>query len=122
MRPLFLTGAKTWKGKTMSVVKQLIMPDRIRVVPPGFGWVDHRFVRDRHIEGLSGEALSLYLFLITVADGEGLSHWSPRSIARLLSVSSQVVEQARCELEGRNLLAFDSPLWQVLSLPRGGDK
>jgi hypothetical protein len=33
----------------------------------------------------------LYLFLIPVAEGDGLSHWSERSIARLLNVGTQIV-------------------------------
>lgn len=106
----------------MSVIKQLIMPNRLRVVPDGFGWVDHRFVRERHIEGLSCESLALYLFLLTVADGEGLSHWSPRSISRLLGLTGAGVERAAAELQSRDLVVYASPLWQVLSLPNGGGR
>lgn len=36
--------------------------DRIRVIRDGFGWVDHRFVRGRYIDGCSPQALALYLF------------------------------------------------------------
>ena len=39
--------------------------DRIQVIRDGFGWVDHRFVRGRHIDGCSPQALALYLFLVT---------------------------------------------------------
>ena len=42
--------------------------ERIRVIRKGFGWVDHRFVRGRFVDGRSPEALALYLFLVTVAD------------------------------------------------------
>ncbi len=104
----------------MSVMKHPIMADRLRKVPPGFGWVDHRFVRERHVEGVSCLALALYLFLVTVADGDGLSHWGEQSIARLMSVTAPEVRTARCELLSRDLVAYDAPLWQVLSLPKGG--
>lgn len=106
----------------MTVQKYLIRPERLRLVPEGFGWVDHRFVRDRFIADLSCEALALYLFLLTVADGDGISHWSEASIARILSLSTCAVKGARCELEGEELLAFAAPLWQVLALPKGGAK
>jgi hypothetical protein len=104
----------------MTVIKQPVVPERLRIVPAGFGWVDHRFVRERHIGGVSCEALALYLFLLTVADGSGLSHWSPRSIGGLLDLTVCRIEQASAELQSRDLVAYAPPLWQVLSLPEGG--
>ncbi|MFH1009496.1 MAG: hypothetical protein V1800_18620 [Candidatus Latescibacterota bacterium] len=53
--------------------KYPICPDRIRTIPEQFSWLDHRLVRDRHIEFVTHEAAALYLFLVTVADGQGLS-------------------------------------------------
>jgi len=106
----------------MTVIKQLVVPDRRRSVPPGFGWIDHRFVRDRHIAGVSCEALALYLFLITVADGDGLSHWSPKSIGRLLELGHDQIKLAAAELQSRQLAVHAEPLWQVLSLPKGDVK
>ena len=60
----------------MAVIKRVLCPERLRRVPPQFSWIDHRLVRDRHIAGRSAEALALYLFLVTVADGQGLSYYS----------------------------------------------
>ena len=106
----------------MTVIKHPIMPDRLRRVPPGFGWVDHRFVRERHVQGVSCPALALYLFLVTVADGDGLSHWGEQSLARVMNVTLAELKNARCELESHDLVAYEAPLWQVLSLPKGGGK
>jgi hypothetical protein len=53
--------------------KEIVDRVRLRHVPEGFGWVDHRLVRDGHVRGRSGGALSLYLFLVTVADSDGVS-------------------------------------------------
>ena len=59
-------------GQPMAVVKRVLCRERLRRVPEQFSWIDHRLVRDRHIAGRSAEALALYLFLLTVADGQGL--------------------------------------------------
>lgn len=50
--------------------KHLIRPDRLRQVPTGFSWVDHRLVRQNHLERCDCVDLALYLFLITVSDAQ----------------------------------------------------
>jgi hypothetical protein len=87
-------------------------------VPPQFSWVDHRLVRDRHIAGKSAEALALYLFLVTVADGQGLSYYSDAGIARLLPLEAPALARARQELIRTRLIAYEKPLYQVLSLDK----
>jgi len=46
---------------------------KLRQVPQQFSWVDQRLVRERHIDQLGHAACTLYLFLVTVADAQGLS-------------------------------------------------
>jgi ubiquinone/menaquinone biosynthesis C-methylase UbiE len=53
--------------------KKIIDPSRIRRIPSQFSWVDHRLIRHRRLSGRSSQAWALYLFLVTVADAEGLS-------------------------------------------------
>jgi len=100
------------------VGKHLIRSDRLRVVPPQFSWVDHRLVREGHISKVSCEALALYLFLVTVSDSEGVSFWSDRSLLRRLHMNESWLETARCELQDADLIAYERPLYQVLSLGR----
>ena len=100
------------------IVKRLLCPERARRIPAQFSWVDHRLVRDRHIERCGPEALALYLLLITVGDAEGLSYYSDAAVARLISVDEPGVRQARGELLSAELIAFRKPLYQVLSLDR----
>ena len=57
------------------VNKRVLRPERVRVVPSQFSWLDHRLVRERHVDRCSTEALALYLFLVTVADAKGLSYY-----------------------------------------------
>lgn len=90
--------------------------DRIRRISSGFGWVDHRFVRDHYAERCSHGALALYLFLVVVSDGEGVSWWSERSLAARLGMEADRLRQARAELEAAELVAYEAPVWQVLEL------
>ena len=96
--------------------KRLLVPSRVRQVPRQFSWIDQRLVRDRHIARCDSEALALYLFLITVADARGLSFYADASIGRLLSLSPQRLEQARKALVEAGLIAYETPLYQVLAL------
>jgi hypothetical protein len=99
-----------------SMHKRPICVSRIRKVPTQFSWVDQRLVRDRYIDQLSHEACALYLFLLTVADAHGLSFYSDRSLCRRLSMAHSVLHRARQELIQGDLVAYASPLYQVLAL------
>lgn len=96
--------------------REPLVPRRRRRVPPQFSWVDHRLVRDGHIEGRSPEALALYLFLVTVADADGLSWYSEVALCRVLSWTPPRLAQARSELREADLIAYRKPLYQVLDL------
>jgi len=108
----------------MTVIKRVLCPEQLRRVPEQFSWIDHRLVRDRHIAGKSVEALALYLFLITVADGQGLSYYADATIGKLLPLDGPALARARQELIRARLIAYEKPLYQVLSLdppvPRSG--
>jgi hypothetical protein len=96
--------------------REPIVAQRRRRVPPQFSWVDHRLVRDGHIQGRSAEALALYLLLVTVADADGLSWYSGPTLCRLLSWSAAQLRGARSELQAAELIAYRKPLYQVLDL------
>jgi len=93
--------------------------ERIRVIREGFGWVDHRFVRGRFIDGRSVEALSLYLFLVTVADADGVSFWSDKAICERLPMSIGEMTACRQELIDAGLIVYEKPVTQVLQLSGG---
>jgi len=97
-------------------IKRLICPERVRKVPAQFSWVDHRLVRERHIERCDAHAAALYLFLVTVADAQGLSYYSDTSVARRLSMDLSRLVRARTDLIRLRLVAYEQPLYQVLAL------
>ena len=100
----------------MAVVKRVLCRERLRRVPEQFSWIDHRLVRDRRIAGRSADSLALYLFLVTVADGQGLSYYSDLGICRLLPLDAVGLARARQELIAARLIAYQRPLYQVLAL------
>lgn len=103
----------------MRVEKRPVIPARVRKVPDSFSWVDHRLVREGYVDGKSHAALALYLFLVTVADAQGLSYWSENAVGRRLRLELSSLRAARAELEAANLVAYEAPIWQVLALPGG---
>jgi hypothetical protein len=98
------------------IEKRPIYPHRVRKPPKQFSWLDHRLVRDRYIERFSHQGAALYLFLVTVADGEGLSYYSDPSVMKRLSMSETALREARKNLIGLQLIAYETPLYQVLPL------
>lgn len=98
------------------IAKRLLDAARRRRVPRQFSWVDQRLVRDGYISRCSHPALALYLLLVTVADAEGLSYYAERTLCQRLNFSAEALRQARHELVRAGLIAYQSPLYQVLAL------
>lgn len=117
--PLRFGSGKGDRHKMAAIVKEPVCRERIRQIPRGFSWVDHRLVREHYIERCSQGALALYLFLVTVADAQGLSWWSDRSLAARLGLDTDRLRQARAELQAADLVAYEHPVWQVLPLKGG---
>ena len=96
---------------------RLLCPKRVRRVLHQLSWIDKRLVRVGHISRCRGvEALWFYLLLVTVADSQGLSYYSDKTAARLLGLSEVDLRQARHNLVHAGLIAYQAPLYQVLSL------
>jgi hypothetical protein len=100
------------------MLKQILVPDRVRHLPPSdWSWVDRRFLREFSSK-LSGDAVFLYFFLAAVGDKHGLSYYSDNALALRLRTTERVIVKAREDLLEFDLIAYRAPLAQVLSLPR----
>jgi hypothetical protein len=95
-------------------IKHLLCPQHLR--RSQFSWIDQRLVREHYIERCDHDALALYLLLLTVADAQGLSYYSDRTVCRLLSMTPAVLSHARAQLSAVRLIAYQAPLYQVLGL------
>jgi hypothetical protein len=100
----------------MKIKKRLLCPERLRRIPGQFSWIDQRVVRDRYLQHCDHGALALYLVLVTVADAEGLSYYSESSLERMLNMEQAQLLGARRQLCQAGVLAYEKPLYQVLSL------
>lgn len=96
--------------------KQPLSLAQLRQTPRQFSWVDQRLVRERYIDRLSHGACALYLFLLTVADAQGLSYYAEPTLCQRLSMSPATLRQARQDLIAHQLVAYRRPLYQVLAL------
>jgi hypothetical protein len=105
--------------------KRVLNPERVRKIPPQFSWIDHRLVRENYFLRCDHSAWALYLFLTSVADAEGLSYYADASLMRRLKMDPLGLSASRQQLIQAGLIAYEKPLYQVLSLepidaPRSG--
>lgn len=96
--------------------KYPIDPARIRHLPPRFSWLDQRLVTDHHLQNCPRGSQALYLFLAVVSDSRGLSYYSDKSIRAHLAMPQDELLAARRALIEQQLLLFETPLYQLLSL------
>lgn len=97
--------------------KRIPVPERKRRLPAeGWAWIDRRFLRE-FADSLERDSVFLYFFLASVSDKDGLSYYSDPAIASRLRMEESAVVRAREDLETRDLISFDPPYYQVLSLP-----
>jgi hypothetical protein len=95
----------------------LIDSDRIRKITGSFSWIDHRFISGGFIKDMTREEILIYLFLVAVSDRQGLSFYHDDRICSLLKMDMTALGEARESLIERSLIAWRSPVYQVLALP-----
>lgn len=101
----------------MKIIKSVLRPDRLREVPEHFSWIDQALVQRHLIDRCDSRMAALYLFLITVADAQGLSYYGAATLAARLHLSSDELALARQRLSELDLIAYQAPLYQVLAIP-----
>lgn len=99
------------------IERQPLVPGRVRKIAGSFAFIEHRFLRDGFWQSLSPHELTLYLFLVLVADRRGLSFYGFDKICSILGTSLDHFIAARDQLIEKDLIAFDGLMFQVLSLP-----
>jgi hypothetical protein len=103
--------------KAQRIEKKPLVPQRIRKITTSFAFIEHRFLRDGFWSTLDQHQLLLYMFLVIVADRNGLSYYSYDKICTLLKITVDDYIVARDALIQKDLIGFDGHLFQVLSLP-----
>ena len=91
-------------------------PKNIRNIKGSFAWIDHRLMRNGFMETMTHQDITLYLFLILVADKNGVSFYRKDKICEAVSLDFSQFEIAKDHLINMKLIAFES--YSVLS-PNG---
>ncbi len=99
------------------VERKILDPTRVRKIQGSFSWIDHRLITGGFLSDLSSIEILLYLFLVAVSDRNGLSFYHQDKIASVLKIDLISLSKAREGLVQRSLLAYEPPLYQILSLP-----
>ena len=94
----------------MKTHKRVLRPERLRQVPEQFIWVDQGLVQRHLIDRLDARAAALYLFLVTVADAQGLSYYSGATLAQRLRLGPEEWVTARTQLIALDLIAYEAPV------------
>lgn len=99
-------------------------PARIRRIRGSFAWLDHRLLREGHLERLTMVDLAVYVFLVLAADVQGISFYSKASITKKLQIDWDAFEGAKARLLSMGYIDFRpfSPgdvdgFYQILPLP-----
>ncbi|MBC7726146.1 MAG: hypothetical protein H7242_00800 [Microbacteriaceae bacterium] len=82
----------------MRTVKQLLRPKWLRQIPEQFRWIDHTLVQHRLIDRCDARTAAPYLFLVTVADAQGLSFYGDASLMQRLHLDTDELAAARGQL------------------------
>ena len=100
-------------------------PSRVRKIENSFAWIDHRLLRSGFLQAMTHQDQSLYLFLLLVADRNGVSFYRAEKICDILGLDTRDFQVARDRLVDLGLIAFQphtvlSPngFYQVLPVDR----
>ncbi len=104
-------------------------PDRVRQIHGSFAWLDHRLLREGHVERMTLQDLAVYVFLVLAADRSGTSFYRKDVVCRKLGIDWGEFEESKARLLERGFIAFRpfSPhdvdgFYQVLPVPIGGGR
>lgn len=99
------------------IEKHLLNEQRVRSIGGSFAFIEHKFLRNGFFARLDHHGLVLYLFLVLVADRQGLSYYGYDKICARLGLELDEYIRARDQLIEKDLIAFDGTVFQVLALP-----
>jgi hypothetical protein len=91
-------------------------PKNIRNIKGSFAWIDHRLIRNGFVKVMTHQDMVLYLFLVLVADKNGVSFYRKEKICEAVSLDYNQFEIAKDRLISMDLIAFEG--YSVLS-PNG---
>jgi len=104
-------------ARAMRIKKEPLLPERIRKIEKGFGFIPNRFLTGGFFLSLSQHEKLIYFLLVLASDRDGLSYYSQDKMSSLLELSLDEFVEARNGLIKKSLLAYNGLMFQLLSLP-----
>ena len=101
----------------MYIKKEPLVPERVRKIEKGFGFIPTRFLTGGFFASLSQHEKLIYFLLVLASDRDGLSYYSQEKMSSLLELGLDEFIEARNGLIRKSLIAFNGLIFQVLSLP-----
>jgi hypothetical protein len=109
------------------VVPILPEPTKVRRIQGTFAWLDHRLLREGHLERMTLEDVALYVFLVLAANREGCSFYRKDQACKKLGIDWDQFEESKARLLEKGYIAFRpfragdvDGFYQVLGVPPGG--
>lgn len=90
----------------MKIEKRPIVANRIRQIQGSSAFIEHKFLRHGFWTTLDHRELLLYIFLIMVADRQGLSYYSYDKICTILRITVDQYITARNGLIEKDLITL----------------
>lgn len=109
------------------VVPILPEPTKVRRIQGTFAWLDHRLLREGHLERMTLVDVAVYVFLVLAANREGCSFYRKSEVCKRLGIDWDQFEESKARLLERGYIAFRpfsagdvDGFYQVMSVPPGG--
>ena len=83
-------------------------PQNIRKIKRSFAWIDHRLLRNGFLQVMTHQEITLYLFLVLVADRNGISFYRKEKMCDALDLDFKQFDIARDRLINLKLVAFEA--------------
>ena len=106
------------------IVPILPEPAKIRRIQGTFAWLDHRMLREGHLERMTPVDVAVYVFLVLAANREGCSYYRKSEACKKLGIDWDQFEESKARLLERGYIAFRpfssgdvDGFYQVLPLP-----
>jgi len=80
----------------------------IRKIKSSSAWIDHRLLRNGFLQVMTHQEVALYLFLVLVADRNGVSFYRKEKMCDALDLDFKQFEIARDRLINLKLVAFEA--------------
>lgn len=97
--------------------RSILLARRLRKISGSFAFIEHRFIREGHLQRLTKHEILLYFFFALIGDANGVSFYGTDKILHLLKLNEGDYFSALSSLERNDYIRTLGNKLQLLSLP-----